>query len=458
MHRQEIYFSPSTRSRYSSSSFSLSPSTLSNETSDLIDYSSRSGSQLYEQATEGLELDEPFDGHSGDLQVFKDLLWERAVHHGWMGKNANIFDIPLTRDHTGSTTKNIITQGEYFSFHRLREWATDMIVNKETRLAQNDYQFYKCLNNSISARLKKQLLEDRHMYFINNTPVGILYFHAIMSRIENNEGIVQRTCSFLSIKKSNYDVQKCTTNLNALVGFTAAMLGIVAFIMVHVLRRGKGGEKPSPTNIFLLPFSDPKSLDQYLSHSEFLSDLEISLSILSQIIIANYTAYRFFPNDTNQTAIPRGGFPSSWLTSQPEGLPRSDSDGCADFFFDVEWYDADGPEYNCAWYALNSNCQLYGNSYSNSRFGNISANDSCCACGGGFDNIYFIEENKPGDYDQEEAKIDSYPVNVAALEGITTNNQVENVDEADIVKSDGGKCVLAPVSFIALIPSVTTSL
>lgn len=45
------------------------------------------------------------------------------------------------------------------------------------------------------------------------------------------------------------------------------------------------------------------------------------------------------------------------------------------------WYDADGPFYNCEWYASNdSYCATYGNGARN--FGK-TANEACCACQGG---------------------------------------------------------------------------
>jgi len=48
----------------------------------------------------------------------------------------------------------------------------------------------------------------------------------------------------------------------------------------------------------------------------------------------------------------------------------------------VGWYDADGPQYDCAWYgSRDKNCDLYGDSVPN--FGGRTANEACCACGGG---------------------------------------------------------------------------
>jgi hypothetical protein len=46
-----------------------------------------------------------------------------------------------------------------------------------------------------------------------------------------------------------------------------------------------------------------------------------------------------------------------------------------------EWYDSDGPYFDCDWYGSSSTfCSSYGNSYENFGF---TANQACCACGGG---------------------------------------------------------------------------
>ena len=41
------------------------------------------------------------------------------------------------------------------------------------------------------------------------------------------------------------------------------------------------------------------------------------------------------------------------------------------------WYDRDGPDFNCAWYAREGRCAKYGNSYTN--FGK-TAKQACCSC------------------------------------------------------------------------------
>jgi len=58
------------------------------------------------------------------------------------------------------------------------------------------------------------------------------------------------------------------------------------------------------------------------------------------------------------------------------------------------WYDIDGSTYSCTWYAQGSNCATYGNGYAN--FGK-TANQACCACGGGF--LSTCTDNPLGWYD-----------------------------------------------------------
>jgi hypothetical protein len=63
-----------------------------------------------------------------------------------------------------------------------------------------------------------------------------------------------------------------------------------------------------------------------------------------------------------------------------EGTAPDVSPGCKDFVprGRNKWYDADGADYDCDWYANKaSNCASYGDQYSN--FG-MTANEACCAC------------------------------------------------------------------------------
>merc|ERR1712028_188230 len=68
--------------------------------------------------------------------------------------------------------------------------------------------------------------------------------------------------------------------------------------------------------------------------------------------------------DTGSTARP---------TVSPTPAPPCDDNP-------VGWFDEDGPEFDCGWYSVGSNCEDFGDFYE--REG-TTANVACCSCGGG---------------------------------------------------------------------------
>ena len=63
------------------------------------------------------------------------------------------------------------------------------------------------------------------------------------------------------------------------------------------------------------------------------------------------------------------------------GFTREPTQSPAPCFDNPEgWFDSDGEQYNCEWYAIGSRCAAYGDSYANNG---KTANMACCACGGG---------------------------------------------------------------------------
>lgn len=59
---------------------------------------------------------------------------------------------------------------------------------------------------------------------------------------------------------------------------------------------------------------------------------------------------------------------------------------CHDLY--AGWHDIDGETYDCAYYSIGENCQLYGHLFANPEFGETSANEACCICGGGYTGSY----------------------------------------------------------------------
>merc|ERR1712150_211071 len=66
------------------------------------------------------------------------------------------------------------------------------------------------------------------------------------------------------------------------------------------------------------------------------------------------------------------------------------------------WHDSDGDEYNCAFYATGTNCAEYGDGFANNG---VTANDACCACGGGTTPSYECTDT-PGWHDSEGETFD----------------------------------------------------
>jgi len=82
------------------------------------------------------------------------------------------------------------------------------------------------------------------------------------------------------------------------------------------------------------------------------------------------------------------GEPSGSPSDTPTKAPATDNNKCYDT--PNNWYDADGEDFNCAWYQQGNNCQLFGDSYKN--FGK-TANEACCGCGGGTEPVCKNIEN-----------------------------------------------------------------
>lgn len=88
--------------------------------------------------------------------------------------------------------------------------------------------------------------------------------------------------------------------------------------------------------------------------------------------------------------------------------PEGQSSICIDV---VDWYDSDGPSYNCEWYGesmTTERCGEYGDK--NGNFG-YTASRACCVCGGGITyNVpsVFTEESQNNNNEEEKGNNSSY--------------------------------------------------
>eukprot|EP00979_Chaetoceros_neogracilis_P017655 scaffold10260_cov266-Chaetoceros_neogracile.AAC.68 len=80
--------------------------------------------------------------------------------------------------------------------------------------------------------------------------------------------------------------------------------------------------------------------------------------------------------EDGSNSSPTSGPVAKPLTSSPTSTPVSCTDS------PPGWSDSTGPNFDCIYYALNNNCEKYGDMYENSG---ATAYQACCVCGGGED-------------------------------------------------------------------------
>ena len=148
--------------------FALSPAQAN--AAAFIDYTQRTGMMLFNQATEALPT--PFDVEEGSIQTFIELLRDRANMCGW-SEGANAI-----------TQVNGIDLLEEFGIISIADATTDALtyVNQQTRKAQNSYQMYMCISNSLTDEGRAKILTDTAVYTVNNIPSGPLMFKLLMTR------------------------------------------------------------------------------------------------------------------------------------------------------------------------------------------------------------------------------------------------------------------------------------
>ena len=159
--------------------FALSPSLLP-QAAGFIDYATREEQKLYSVATAPLDDDEKFDGKGDNLALFKELLKSRVREAGWENGNGNIIDIRTE----GGRTKNLITEYGQITVEQIKSNATENIVNKQSRAAQNNHNMYECLEKSMSSDMNKQMISEIEGCEVGSTKIAALLYKLIMSKCE----------------------------------------------------------------------------------------------------------------------------------------------------------------------------------------------------------------------------------------------------------------------------------
>jgi len=140
--------------------FATSPGVAAVE--ELIDYTTKHGTNLYEQGTKALGT--PFSMKASQVVIFKKELQDRASMMGWDKGTQNILKF------TNKDGRQISLIAEYgqIDAETLKAACQTFItgINSDKRAAQNNEQMWCCLYNSLTKEAKATLLTYKKDYEI----------------------------------------------------------------------------------------------------------------------------------------------------------------------------------------------------------------------------------------------------------------------------------------------------
>ena len=148
--------------------FSLSPAQAN--AANFIDYTQRTGMLLFNQATEALTV--PFGVEESSLQTFVELLRDRANMCGWDEGNdpiTQVNGIGLLMEYGRVTTQDL-TQN------------VNTYIATQTRKAQNSYQMYLCITNSLTEDGRARILTNTNVFTVQDIPSGPLLLKLLVTR------------------------------------------------------------------------------------------------------------------------------------------------------------------------------------------------------------------------------------------------------------------------------------
>ena len=182
--------------------YALTPAQLN--ANDFIDYSTTDGKKIFKAATE--ELSYQFDVQAKSVNLFGETLYDRGVISGWNEGQGNIMSIP----DSNNVTRNLIREYGRLTLDNIRTFVTTYI-GQQNRRAQNDYQLYMCLANSLTESGKLKVLAETDQYTINGTPSGSLFFKLLMQKAIVD---TRATASHLRENLTNLDTYITTIDSN----------------------------------------------------------------------------------------------------------------------------------------------------------------------------------------------------------------------------------------------------
>ena len=116
-----------------------------------IDYGTKNSSRIFQAATAPMSK-EPFDGEASRLASFKSSILARATISGWDSTRSDIMNIPVS----DRTNKDLVKQYPLIKVSEIKDWANANFIAKQNWMAQNNFNMYTALEQSVSSKFKSE--------------------------------------------------------------------------------------------------------------------------------------------------------------------------------------------------------------------------------------------------------------------------------------------------------------
>ena len=169
--------------------FSLTPAQADNE---VINYTTSEGKKLFISATAKLNIE--FDGNPANLKIFLESLRHRARSSNWL----QIMSIPDSH----GIHRSIIDEYGQLTMKDVRA-NVDTYHGTDSRDAQNCYQLYTCLFESITKEAFLKINADSDQYLLRSTkePSGVCFLLLLIQ-----SATIHTQATVNTIRKSLYSL------------------------------------------------------------------------------------------------------------------------------------------------------------------------------------------------------------------------------------------------------------
>jgi hypothetical protein len=127
-------------------------------------------------------LKNEFDLTSDKIGVLQGQLLAKANNCGWNHPQADVINLPTAANN--ARTCNLIEEYSKLTVASITAWAILHVVNQQTRLAQNNYNLYQCLFNTLTSEKQTSMELERTLYTVQGVVIAALFYKLMMTKAD----------------------------------------------------------------------------------------------------------------------------------------------------------------------------------------------------------------------------------------------------------------------------------